>query len=142
MPWFLLLLGFLHPLHTSHVDLTEATPGRVTLRIRAFTDDLAAMTGPGTPRDSVLARYLRRTVLLTPARGGPAAFRWEGATVDGEVTFLTAAAAVPGGLTGASLRVALGTDRFPDQVNVVRARYGTRTVNLLFLTGDGPRRLP
>ena len=142
MRWLFLLAGLLHPLHTSHVDLTEAAPGAVTLRIRAFSDDLAAMTGPGAPRDSVLAAYVRRQVVLVPGSGVPASFRWQGATPDGDVTYLTATATVPGGLAGASLRVALGTDRFPDQVNVVRARYGARSVSFLFVAGDGPRRLP
>ena len=138
----LLVLALLHPLHTSHVDLTETAPGAVTLRIRVFSDDLAAMTGPGVPRDSVLARYVRRTVAVTTASGAPVAFRWQGAAADGDVTYLTAATTIPGGLAGASLHVALGADHFPDQVNVVRARYGARAVNLLFLPGDGPRRLP
>lgn len=47
-----------------------------------------------------------------------------------------------GGLHGAGISNAVLTDRFADQVNVVRATYDRRTATLIFTRGEGPKALP
>jgi hypothetical protein len=49
---------------------------------------------------------------------------------------------VSGGLTGTRIRNRLLCDRFPDQVNVVRATYDGRSATLLFTPGDPAKPLP
>ncbi len=49
---------------------------------------------------------------------------------------------VDGGLAGSRVDNRILTDRFADQVNVVRATYGRRTATLIFTRGDGPKALP
>jgi len=139
----LLLLPRSHPLHTTHTELTEDPDGRITLVIRAFTDDLHAAAAGGDPvTDSVLAGYVRRTVRLTGAGGTPVALHWVSAELDGDVTRLQFRALLPRGLAGAALSQAMQAALFADQVNVVQARYARRRVSLLFVPGDGAKLLP
>ena len=49
---------------------------------------------------------------------------------------------VPGGLAGTRIGNRLLCDRFPDQVNVVRATYDGRSATLLFTPGDPAKPLP
>ncbi len=49
---------------------------------------------------------------------------------------------VPGGLAGARVTSLLLCERFPDQVNIVRASYGGRTTTVLFLKGEASKGLP
>jgi hypothetical protein len=136
--------GLLHPLHTTHTELEEAEPGVIRIRVRAFTDDLIAAVGTREPviSDSVVARYLRGVLELRRPDGGLAPLKWIGIRPDGDVTLITLGTHLPGGLAGVAVRQAIHTELFSDQVNVVQARYAGRRVSLLFVPGDGSRRLP
>lgn len=147
-PKALWLLGSLimgrHPLHTTHTDVVDSGGGRVTLTIRSFTDDLRRALGRSAPAadDSALARYVRATVQVSDRTGRAAPLVFDAARVEGDVTLLTLHAEVTGGLRGASLRQAMQMELYDDQVNVVQSRYANQSVSLLFLPGDGPRKLP
>jgi hypothetical protein len=67
---------------------------------------------------------------------------WAGAERAGDVIVLRLRADVPGGLAGARVTSLVLCDRFEDQVNIVRAVYGSRTATLLFTRGEASKALP
>jgi hypothetical protein len=133
-----------HPLHTTHTDLAETPDGRVTIVVRSFTDDLRAAVGGRSSivDDSSLARYVRRTVEVLDRSGRRVPLIWDAAHTKGDITLVTLHATMPGGLRGASLRQVMQMELYDDQVNVVQSKYGGQSVSLLFMPGDGPRKLP
>jgi len=60
----------------------------------------------------------------------------------GDVLVVRLKGLVPGGLPGARVRHELLTERFTDQVNLVRVRYADRVATLIFVRGDRPKTLP
>lgn len=141
-----LIAGRMHPMHTAVVELAQA-PGAdaASVQVRLFSDDLhAALALPHdlTAADSTLARYLRGTFQLADRQGRPLPLRWEGAELTDDVTLVRLTAIVPGGLAGARITSLMLCEQFPDQVNIVRASYDDRTTTVLFLRGEGSKRLP
>jgi hypothetical protein len=137
--WLLaVLLGFsaavrAHPAHTSSAELVQRDDS-VRVAIRVFADDIAEA--------GALLPYLKERFGLEDARGKPIVLLGEGAVREGDVLVIRLRGRVPAGLAGARLRNGVLTDRFADQVNVVRAAYGGRTATLIFTRGDGPKALP
>jgi hypothetical protein len=135
-----------HPLHTALTELDyQPDSGAVLIRIRLFTDDLAAALSAPTdssPADSLLSQYARGTLALTDQAGGPLPLIWQGVERTGDTVLLQLRAKLSGGLQRARILVALLWERFPDQVNIVRATYGGHTVTLLFTRGDGAKPFP
>ncbi|HEY7028948.1 MAG TPA: DUF6702 family protein [Gemmatimonadales bacterium] len=139
-----LLIAAVHPLHTTFTELAEQPGGkRVTIVVRAFSDDLNAAVHAGTSSpvsdDSLISRYVRSRLGLTTTTGAPVSLNWVGRRVTGDLTWITLEADVPGGLAGAHLRNAIHNELFPDQVNIVQARFAGRSVSLLFTGGDGEK---
>lgn len=132
-----------HPLHSTHTELLEEPGGRVSITIRAFTEDLRAAVRrqQGAVDDSSLARYVRRQLDLREAGGRGLSLAWAGSRVEGEVTYLRLTAVAPRGLAGATLRQEMLMELFTDQVNVVQVRRAGGTASLLFLPGDRPKTL-
>jgi hypothetical protein len=89
-----------------------------------------------------VSRYVRGRFALRDRRGIPVALRWEGLEPGGDAVVIRLAAAMPAGLGGARVANLLLTERFPDQVNVVRAASSGGTATLLFTAGDGAKELP
>ena len=141
-----LLPSLTHPLHTALAELDyQPDSGAVLIRLRLFTDDLAAALSAPTdssPADSLLSRYARGTLALTDQAGRPLPLIWQGVERTGDTVLLQLRAKVTGGLQRARILVALLWERFPDQVNIVRATYGGRRVTLLFTRGDGAKPFP
>jgi hypothetical protein len=133
-----------HPLHSTHTELREEPGGRLTVTVRAFTEDLqaAARRAQGAADDSSLARYVRGRLGLRDAGGREIPLAWAGARVDGGMTFLTLTAVSRQGMAGATLRQEMLTELFDDQVNVVQVRRPAGDASLLFLPGDRPKTLP
>ena len=141
-----LTAGGSHPMHTAVAEVVqESGDGSTSVQIRLFADDLRAAVPLPQDRagaDSALARYLRGTFALADGRGRPVALRWTGAQRTGDVVLLRLRGEVPGGLAGARVTSLLLCERFPDQVNIVRASYGGRTTTVLFLKGEASKGLP
>ncbi len=135
-----------HPLHTALAEISyQPNSPEVLIRVRAFTDDLALAVPNLTDSpaaDSLLSRYARGTLALTDQAGRPLPLRWAGAERNGDTVLLQLRATLSGGLQRARILVALLWERFPDQVNIVRATYGRRTVTLLFTRGEGAKPFP
>jgi hypothetical protein len=135
-----------HPLHTALAELSYQPDSQsVLIRVRVFSDDLAAaILSPtdSSPTDSALSQYVRGTLALTDQRGRPLPLSWLGAKRTGDTVLLQLRAELNGGLQRARILVAVLWERFPDQVNIVRATYGSRTVTLLFTRADGAKPFP
>ena len=146
-----LAAGRAHPMHTAVAEVVqEPGAGATSVQIRLFADDLRSALPPprdSSTADSALARYLRGTFALTDRTGRPVPMRWLGMELAGDVVVVRLKADVPAELAGAGLAGARITslmlcERFPDQVNIVRASYGGHATTLLFLKGEGSKRLP
>lgn len=133
-----------HPLHTTHTDLTEGPGGRVTITVRSFTDDLRAAIGRQgrAVDDSSIARYVRSTVVIRDRSGQAVPLCWDASRTEGDITLLALHATIAGGWSGTSVAQSMQMELYDDQVNVVQSKYGSQSVSLLFLSGDGLRRLP
>lgn len=140
VPFALLLL---HPLHTTHTDLTESD-GKVTVQVRAFTDDLrsAVTKREGSVSDSALAHYLRGTITLSDSAGRAVPLVYSGEEIQGDITILHLGAVSLSSLANTRVSQLMHMELFTDQVNVVQASYGGRKVSFLFVPGDSPKRLP
>ena len=121
-----------HPTHTSSAEL--AVDGRsLRVTVRVFADDAPQEDVPGYVADRFrLVDGEGARIRLTPA----------GTRREGDVLAIILEGRLEGALSGGSLLNAILTDRFADQVNVVRATYGRRTATLIFIRGDGPKALP
>lgn len=135
----LLLLGISpphHPLHSSSASLRDVGNGRITLSVRIFTDDLVAAAPGG---DRAIATYVREHVRLITRNGQPVVLEIAMITVDGDLTQVTARGTVSGGLAGLRVQHAVLWERYHDQVNLLRASIGGRSITLVFANGDPPR---
>jgi hypothetical protein len=131
--WTLLAPVSRHPMHTSSAELVlERDSVRVTIRV--FADDIATV---GAVRPYLGARFG-----IVDRSGQPVRLEWAGSEVAGDVLTIRMRGCAAGGLAGAGVSNRVLTERFADQVNVVRAAYDRRTVTLIFTRGDGPKALP
>ncbi len=134
----LLLLGLLaapveHPTHTSAAEVI-ARGDSVLVAIRIFADDLA---GTGD-----LRRYVARRFGIVDGKGTPVRLEWAGSEPTDDVLVVRLRGRAQAGLSRAVIRHQILTERFTDQVNLVRATYGGRTATLVFVGGEGPKALP
>jgi hypothetical protein len=132
-----LLGGATHPIHTTATNVVQEPDGRtVRIEVRLFPDDLAAAIGAAwesPDADSLMRAYVSSHLTLSDRGGAPLSLQWAAADRLGDIVRAQLRATVPGGLAG---------DRFPDQVNVVRATYDGRSATLLFTPGDPAKPLP
>ena len=133
-----LLGGAAHPLHTSVTEMTADGQGRVQVAIRLYADDLHAATAAPEPLfpDSAVARYVRGHFSLRDRADRPVLLRWEGLDRHDDAVVIRLGGPVWGGLVGARVANLLLTERFRDQVNVVRATWPGGSATLLFTQGD------
>ena len=139
-------IAIAHPLHTTITDLTlDARTRKVQAVIRIFADDFeAAVAGPrkGTTDDRSKAAYVARQFVVRGADGKPIALRWRGSKLTDDLLWIQLEGEAPRGLRGATVMNAMASELFGDQVNIVKARYGTQQRTLLFTRGARPKRLP
>ncbi|HSE68538.1 MAG TPA: DUF6702 family protein, partial [Gemmatimonadales bacterium] len=89
-----LLIAALHPLHTTLTEMVEQPGGeRVTIVIRAFSDDLNAAVHARTAstavsEDSLMSRYVRARLGLRAVGGVPVTLNWIGCRVTGDLTWI------------------------------------------------------
>jgi len=130
-----------HPMHTSVTELRQDWSTHVVVvTLRVFADDFGTVAPDrvGAGAES----YVRAHLELRGADGRLVALHWEGASLSGDVVQIRLTAQLASGLAGARVRTTLMCERFPDQVNIVRATYGGRTASLLFTPGDQAKALP
>lgn len=132
-----------HPIHTTMSTITMEN-GVVTLRIRAFADDLsasvAAFAGKSAPSDSSMAaadvdRYAKHAIRVTDANGRGLTVSSCGVTRAREVYWVCLKVDGAKALTGLQMSNAMLVDRHADQVNIVLVKAGTVRRTLLFTKG-------
>ena len=130
--------GAAHPLHTSVTEVSSDDGGTVRVAIRLYADDLgsAAGTPAALPPDSAVARYVRGRFALRDRTDRPVLLRWDGLTRHDDAVVIRLEGMLSGGLAGARVANLLLTERFRDQVNVVRASWPGGSATLLFTRGD------
>jgi hypothetical protein len=142
----LLVRGAAHPMHTAVTEITQEQGENIAdVRLRVYADDWeGALRLPSdvTAADSVMSRYLRGTFALAGRNGRPIRLAWQGAARSGDVVLIGLRGVVAGGLAGARVTSLVLCDRFPDQVNIVRATYAGRATTLLFTRGEASKALP
>jgi hypothetical protein len=132
-----------HPLHTTLTQVTYGG-GAATLWVRTFADDfargVAAHRGP-VGADPTLA-YLGASVGVWDRGGRRVGLTGCGRRVSGDLRWFCLRAPAPRELAGMRLLVSLQFAVYDDQVNVVQVDAGGRRSSMLFVPGDGARRLP
>ncbi len=133
----------MHPLHTTLTQVA-AGPGRATLWVRAFADDFArGVAANRAPAGADAAQaYLAASVAVWDRAGRRQGLAPCGSRREGDLLWYCLRAATPGGLSGARVLNQMQFRVYDDQVNIVQAEYGGRKTSLLFVPGDGPKRLP
>jgi hypothetical protein len=122
-----------HPTHTSTAELVSGADS-VHVAIRVFADDIATV--------GAVRPYLGDRFGILDRGGRSVPLEWAGSALAGGVLTMRLRGRVAGGLAGARVSNRVLTDRFDDQVNVVRAAYDRRVATLIFVRGDGPKALP
>ena len=127
-----------HPIHASSAVIT-APPGAAAAEIvlRAYADDFP----PGT-QPAQITRYVADRFRITDRAGRRIALRVAGVRLEGPTVVTVLTADIPTGLAGARIWHGVLAERFPDQVNIVRAHYGGRVASLLFTASDSAKSLP
>ena len=134
-----------HPTHTSAAELSQEPGGGVSVVIRLFADDIGATVGspPGRkPAGAALRHYLADRFAIVDRSGTRVALSWDDGVISGDVLTLRSRTRIAGDLTGAKVTNRVLTERFADQVNLVRATYAGQSATLIFTRGDGPKALP
>jgi hypothetical protein len=134
-----------HPMHTAVAEITYDRETRTAaIHIRVFADDFTAalIPDPTAPADSAMSRYVRGAFALADRSGRPLPIHWVGAAREGDVVVLHLRVTVPVGLAKGKVLSAILSERFEDQVNIVRASYDGHVTTLLFTRGDPAKALP
>jgi hypothetical protein len=137
-----------HPLHTSVAILDyERQKGTIDLSIRVFADDFERAAAQRSARrsaaqrnESPLLAYIRASFLVTDGAGRPVPLEWCGWRRQGDLVWLCFRSrnVARGDLTVADH---IFHDLYDDQINVVQARNGGHSTNLLFTKSDGAKRI-
>lgn len=129
-----------HPIHTTMATMT-LEEGVVTLRVRAFADDIsasvAAHVGKPAPSDWSMSdidalRYAQAMVRVSDARGNGLSLQSCGLTREREVYWLCFRVASARDVSGLQLVNRLLVDRHADQVNIVQVKTAKVKRTLLF----------
>jgi hypothetical protein len=137
--WLITALGVLlipasrHPTHASSAELVHDADS-VRVAIRVFADDIATV--------GAVRSYIGDRFAIVDRSGKAIRLEWVGAEASGDVRTIRMRGRIVGSLSGATVSNRILTDRFADQVNIVRAAYDRRAATLIFTRGDGPKALP
>jgi hypothetical protein len=122
-----------HPTHTSATEqVHEADSVRVAIRV--FVDDIATV--------GAVRPYFGDRFAIVDRSGKAVRLDWAGSEASGDVLTIRMRGRIVGSLSSAKVSNRVLTDRFADQVNIVRAAYDRRAATLIFTRGDGPKALP
>ena len=128
-----------HPLHTSLTQIVfDGSHKNVTISIRAFVDDVSAAASAS---GLTISDYATRSLKLTDSHRAPLRLTSCGEKRVGELVWLCYKAPVHSRPEDLLVSSTLLFEKYTDQINVVTAVLNTRSRNLLFSRGDGPKRL-
>jgi len=138
MRLLLALLSSRHPIHSSSAMITlDAGSGSASIVLRAFAGDF-----PPGQRQPAIESYLAERFRIIDRAGIAVPLRVVSVRKEGLVVVTVLTTAAPRGLSGYLIWHGVLSERFADQVNIVQARYGGRSVSLLFTASDSAKQLP
>ncbi|HUQ20624.1 MAG TPA: DUF6702 family protein [Gemmatimonadaceae bacterium] len=136
-----------HPLHTSLAEIVyDAAHKQLQISIRVFADDLTkasdayAHSRPGT-KEQRFDTYARSSFLITDRSGRAIALQSCGGKLVSDLMWLCFRAPAPDGFSGFKVTHRILFDLYGDQINLVQAANGGKKQSLLFVHGDGLKRL-
>ncbi len=143
-------LGF-SALHTYHTSLTridyKAKEKRVEISIQLFNHDLVPTLERRAKKpidlektadiDKIIFKYLSEKFILSDKNDKPKEIVWVGKEVSVDTVFVYLETGSEENLEGFKLRNTLFFESFPEQTNLVIARFNGEKVDLLFEPGDG-----
>ncbi|HEY9227795.1 MAG TPA: DUF6702 family protein [Gemmatimonadaceae bacterium] len=132
-----------HPLHTTITEVV-ATPQTIRATVRLFADDLSQVLSRRAVRvasDSVVGAYVGAAFSILDGAQRMLPTRSCGVRRADDVVWVCLEARVTGPLEQLMLRNTIFADAFNDQVNIVRGTSGRSVRTVLFMRGDGAKRL-
>lgn len=137
-----------HPLHNSLAQLTvDARTGAVSVSLRVFADDFTAAARNWSMKEPMRSKsaafdYARASIVIRESGGRIVPLSSCGEKRSGDLMFVCLAGRISPNSSVSAVLSRVLTEKFDDQVNIVRASYSGRRVSLLFTAGDGEKRLP
>lgn len=140
-------LGLLHTYHTSLTRMDyNAKEKLVEISIQLFTHDLVPLLEQRAKKridldkspdiDKAILGYLNENFVLKDKNGEIKKLVWVGKEVQVDTVYVYVEANSEADLEGFNLQNTLFFESFPEQTNLVIARYGDKKTDLLFETGD------
>lgn len=143
---------FGHKYHTSLTRIDHrADEKNLEITIRLFVHDVVPMLGrrlkkqvdpERTPEvDAELLKYIAENFTLRVPDQGELKLSWVGKEFESDVLFVYLEAGFDGDPAGLSLRNTIFFDYFPEQSNLVVAKFADKKRDLAFRVGDGFKEL-
>lgn len=136
-----------HPLHTSIAQIAyDPARKEIQISLRVFVDDLTnasdayARSRPAS-KESRMDAYARSAFVITDRSGRQLALQSCGDKLVSDLMWLCFRAPAPAGISGFKVAHRVLFDLYPDQINLVQATHDGRKQSMLFVRGDGPKRL-
>lgn len=128
----------MHPLHTTMTELLVDAPNHhVRATVRVFADDFERASRKAPSPDAYVASALR----LTDAGGKTVSLRACGTRRTGDLLWVCVEGTFAGEPTGLRIANALLCELFDDQVNIIQVSRDGERRSILFVRGDGAKRV-
>lgn len=118
----------------------------VEITIQLFTRDLVPVLEKQTKKsidlektpeiDKILLDYLSRNFVLKNTKGEAQKLNWVGKELKVDTAYVYIEIPLPESLEGASLQNTIFFESFPEQTNLLIARFENKKIDLLYKVGD------
>jgi len=136
--------------HTFHTSLTRidynAKDKNIEISIQMFAHDLLAVLGKENKKDidfentkdvdDLILKYLESKFVLKDKSGEIKKLKWIGKEVTTDTVYIYVESSSEVDLEGFSLQNTLFFEHFPEQTNLVLAKYGDKKTDFFFKPGD------
>lgn len=137
-------------LHTYHTSLTRIDYNRkeklTEITIELFVHDLVPVLerrskkqidiGNSPDIDNLILNYLSENFILIDKQNSELKLRWVGKEIQSDMVYVYVEAPLEETFEGYKLRNSIFFESFPEQTNLVVARFDEKKVDLLFKSGD------
>ena len=136
--------------HTYHTSLTRmdynAQDKNIEISVQLFIHDVAPMLerrlkkrvdiGKTSEVDGEILKYLNETFVFQNKKGEAQKLRWVGKEFENDVVYVYVEIPFAESFEGAKLQNTIFFESYPEQTNLVVARFGAKKIDLLYKTGD------
>jgi hypothetical protein len=158
VPWIIAMIllfccqSFAHDYHTSLTRIDhDAKEGLLEITVRVFDHDLEAVLakkagarvniGDSKDSDALIFDYVEKNLIVRDAAGSPLKLEWVGKEMATDIIYLYIEARYEGDPAMLLVADRLFCEEFPEQVNLLQARYSGFRSDLVFKPGDGFKQL-